>query len=245
MVPTAGRFAQALMSLEKSGHLSDTDKRMLQFHYEAPERKLTPREMSELMGWGGPSANQHYGKLARRIREKLNWIPKQQMGLPSYYVDGLVLGSREDSEFIWTLRPQVVRALEHLQWVNPHLATGTSDIDEDDFSSVEIIEQRRYRWHRLVERNSKGSYAAKNAHGYQCQVCAFSFEKFYGSVGRDFIEAHHLIPLSDLGLHEKRSYSTDEFAVLCSNCHRMIHRWRDPSDLDGFRNMIVRRNKAK
>jgi predicted HNH restriction endonuclease len=241
MVPTTAKFSQTLMSLEQSSQLSDSDKRMLKFHYEAPERKLTPREMSELMGWGGQSANRHYGKLARRITEKLNWMPKQQMGLRSYYVEGLVLGSREDSELIWTLRPQVARALEHLQWVNSHVGTG--DIVEDDFSSVKIIEQRRYRWHRLVERNSKSSDAAKKAHGYQCQVCAFSFEKFYGNVGHDFIEAHHLIPLSDLGLHEKRSYSMNEFAVLCSNCHRMIHKWRDPSDLDGFRKMFLRRNR--
>jgi predicted HNH restriction endonuclease len=154
----------------------------------------------------------------------------------------LILGAREDVEFVWTLRPQVARALEQLGWVNPHLTVGPRDNDEDELS-VEIVEQRRYRWHRLVERNSKGSQAAKKVHGYQCQACAFSFEKFYGSVGRDFIEAHHLIPLSDLGVHETRSYSTNDFAVLCSNCHRMIHKWRDPSDLDGFRKMILRRNR--
>ncbi|MEA3074723.1 MAG: 5-methylcytosine-specific restriction enzyme [Alphaproteobacteria bacterium] len=235
MIPTANKFAQAFNMLEKSGRLSDTDKRMLQFHYEVPERKLTPRQMSELMGWGGQSANRHYGKLARRITEELNWIPKPQTAPRSYYVEGLVIGSREESEFAWTLRPQVARALELLPWANlGHITVGSSDSDDDEFSSFEIIEQHRYRWHRLVERNSRGSRAAKEAHGYRCQACAFPFEKFYGRVGRDFIEAHHLIPLSELAFHEERSYLANDFAVLCSNCHRMIHRCRDPSDLDGY-----------
>ncbi len=30
----------------------------------------------------------------------------------------------------------------------------------------------------------------------------------------------------------------EDFAVLCSNCHRMIHRSRDPSDLDAFRALV-------
>jgi 5-methylcytosine-specific restriction protein A len=29
-----------------------------------------------------------------------------------------------------------------------------------------------------------------------------------------------------------------DFAVLCSNCHRMIHRFADPSDLLKFRAII-------
>jgi 5-methylcytosine-specific restriction enzyme A len=34
----------------------------------------------------------------------------------------------------------------------------------------------------------------------------------------------------------------DDFAVLCSNCHRMIHRSADPSDLAAFR-ALVQSNK--
>ncbi len=97
MVPTEAQFAQALKSLEESGRLSNTDKRMLKLHYKSPERKLTPRKMSELMGWGGKTANRRYGDLARRVTKQLNWTPTPQTALRSYYVEGLVLGSREES----------------------------------------------------------------------------------------------------------------------------------------------------
>jgi 5-methylcytosine-specific restriction protein A len=70
-----------------------------------------------------------------------------------------------------------------------------------------------------------------------------SFEKIYGEIGKNFIEAHHLIPLSALGFKEKRSYSGRDCAVLCCNCHRMIHRWREPSDLDGFKKILVRQSR--
>jgi 5-methylcytosine-specific restriction protein A len=29
-----------------------------------------------------------------------------------------------------------------------------------------------------------------------------------------------------------------DFAVLCANCHRMIHRTDDPSDLNAFRALL-------
>ena len=37
-----------------------------------------------------------------------------------------------------------------------------------------------------------------------------------------FIEAHHTIPVSDLQKGSKSS--VDDLAMLCANCHRMIHR---------------------
>ena len=61
----------------------------------------------------------------------------------------------------------------------------------------------------------------------------------YGELGRDFIEAHHLRPISLLEEGTAVSYDiATDFAVLCSNCHRMIHRTTDPSDLEGFRRLI-------
>ena len=40
------------------------------------------------------------------------------------------------------------------------------------------------------------------------------------------------------GVPVRYNVATD-FAVLCSNCHRMIHRTSDPSDLAGFRLLVM------
>lgn len=112
-------------------------------------------------------------------------------------------------------------------------------------TSDAIDEIRRYRLHRRIERNRGASERAKEYHGTRCQVCDIDFGEQYGVLGKGFIEAHHLHPLSSLQEGEAVSYSlAEDFAVLCSNCHRMIHRWPDPADLVGFRNHVRVTRKA-
>jgi 5-methylcytosine-specific restriction protein A len=53
--------------------------------------------------------------------------------------------------------------------------------------------------------------------------CGLNFEQTYGEIGRNFIEVHHVKPISEKG----GSYEIDprgDLVPLCPNCHRMIHR---------------------
>ena len=69
--------------------------------------------------------------------------------------------------------------------------------------------------------------------------CQLDFAERYGPIGKGFIEAHHLKPLSSLTEGSTLTYDVaKDFAVLCPNCHRMIHRTPDPSDLKGFRELV-------
>jgi 5-methylcytosine-specific restriction enzyme A len=63
-----------------------------------------------------------------------------------------------------------------------------------------------------------------------CEACGFNFERVYGDRGRGFIECHHVVPLHVAGT---RVNSTADLALLCANCHRMIHRspWLSPAEL--------------
>jgi 5-methylcytosine-specific restriction enzyme A len=54
-----------------------------------------------------------------------------------------------------------------------------------------------------------------------CEVCTFDFFERYGELGKEFCEVHHLHPLASGGL---RQTTLDDLAVVCSNCHRMMHR---------------------
>jgi hypothetical protein len=56
---------------------------------------------------------------------------------------------------------------------------------------------------------------------FECCVCGFDFQKAYGVLGKQFIEAHHSAPIGGGGQRETRI--TDLHPV-CSNCHRMLHR---------------------
>jgi len=105
--------------------------------------------------------------------------------------------------------------------------TAVDLVEEMKFagSKAEIIETKRYIRHSKIERNTKAADSAKKFLGTKCEGCGLSFGYIYGDRGVGFIEAHHKIPLANL--REGQSVSMDpekDFSVLCSNCHRMIHR---------------------
>ena len=73
------------------------------------------------------------------------------------------------------------------------------------------------------ERNQKLRQVCLDKYGYVCQCCGIDFEKVYGEIGREFIEVHHLFPISQTeGEHDLNPEK--DLIPLCSNCHSMIHR---------------------
>jgi 5-methylcytosine-specific restriction protein A len=107
-----------------------------------------------------------------------------------------------------------------------NIETAMSIIASDDISSIE--EERKQVRHSKLERNRKTSKRVKAAQGYTCKGCKFNFYNAYGERGKEYIEAHHLTPLSSLqeGVVVSMNIHTD-FAVLCSNCHSMVHRGKN------------------
>tara|TARA_R110000772_G_scaffold49123_1_gene112365 strand:- start:73957 stop:74940 length:984 start_codon:yes stop_codon:yes gene_type:complete len=125
-----------------------------------------------------------------------------------------------------------------------------ANFDLDDKAEPGTVEeQRRYVRHTRIERRSNASKAAKRVHGYVCQVCGFDFEAVYGELGKEFIEAHHLIPMATLEPGETVNRDPDrDFAVLCANCHRMAHREKEPvaiQDLKSLPGVIVLKAKLQ
>lgn len=56
----------------------------------------------------------------------------------------------------------------------------------------------------------------------ECEVCKFNFEKKYGDRGHNFAEVHHIKPISNY--EDEDITALKDLVILCSNCHRMIHR---------------------
>lgn len=73
------------------------------------------------------------------------------------------------------------------------------------------------------ERKRESRDQALKIHGYTCMVCDFNFKQFYGNVGEGYIHVHHLKPLSSNNEEVVVNPKTD-LAVVCPNCHAMIHR---------------------
>jgi 5-methylcytosine-specific restriction protein A len=171
--------------------------------------------------------------------------------LPAGYMAGHALGlsyelgSLPSTEALQSDLRKIVEAYRALIFRN-------TEGDEDDELNIEfglsnkitITEKRQYAFHRKIERNSTASRKAKKYHGTTCQACTLNFGERYGKIGKGFIEAHHLKPIGKLKEGEKVEYNiASDFAVLCANCHRMIHRSDDPSDLSKFR-LAIASNKS-
>lgn len=106
--------------------------------------------------------------------------------------------------------------------------------------SKEGKKQLKLHWAR--ERNSSlarrkiKSVLAKNL-PVNCEACDFNFEQHYGLLGMKFCEVHHVEPLAEVG---PRLTGLDDLALLCSNCHRMIHRTYPIEDIKKFRKRLKR-----
>lgn len=160
--------------------------------------------------------------------------------LPIGYSVGNILSFEYQSESLPPDEVIVSDIHKILSLYRTYIALRSGNIDSDNEEIPEEIssgeEKKKYRWHRRAERNQKLSKDAKKFHGYICQVCKFDFEKQYGELGSKYVEAHHITPMAEL-LKELEPVVLDpktDFVVVCSNCHRMLHRTKPvlvPSEL--------------
>lgn len=77
---------------------------------------------------------------------------------------------------------------------------------------------------KRVERNPSLRNDAFKIHGYDCMVCGFNFKDSYGAWGKNWAEVHHIKPISDKKEEKTITDPKEDLAVLCANCHRMIHK---------------------
>lgn len=94
--------------------------------------------------------------------------------------------------------------------------------DESFYADGTVKEYYGKRYERIPKNRKK----AIEIHGLSCVACGFNFEEFYGERGKDFIEVHHVKPLSTIG-QEVVINPKEDLMPVCSNCHRVIHRRKD------------------
>ena len=139
-----------------------------------------------------------------------------------------------DSELISDLRGMVQL---YRQLVHAEVSADTALDNEDDSPpDLEYEDASRFRMHKRIERNAALTRKVKKLRGLSCEICGVNFKKRYGSIGEGYIEAHHLRPLASLNGAKVAMNPETDFAVLCANCHRMVHRSGLVDDIARFRN---------
>lgn len=126
-------------------------------------------------------------------------------------------------------------AIKRAYWAGEAKTTFSDEqIDDYEFPEGRILQ----KMHLVRERNQKLVREKKKAaigdYGRLiCEICGFDFAEKYGAIGENFIECHHLVPLSRIKAGSKTRLS--DLALVCSNCHRMLHRTRPWLSIDDLK----------
>lgn len=109
--------------------------------------------------------------------------------------------------------------------------------EDDEFSEGKILLKKHLQRERNVKliETAKKRFIEKHGHLY-CEVCGFDFEEVYGELGKKFIEAHHIKPVSQMTENEKTNI--DDIVMVCSNCHSMIHRKKPWLAIDKIKSIV-------
>jgi len=163
---------------------------------------------------------------------------------PGYAGAGLSRGGRLEEE-IWNefADNHELLAATAAAIVASKGSVSAAQVDAEVPSADEEFQEGRLltTLHKRRERNTaaarrkKASVLAATG-SLACEVCGFDFESAYGELGHGFAECHHTMPLSELAAAGSTRLS--DLAVVCANCHRMIHKSRPVQTIDEMRTMI-------
>ena len=103
---------------------------------------------------------------------------------------------------------------------------GTSSLPDIDHSKSIQEGNPRLVAHLRRERNAaivkqKKATVLKTTGMLCCEVCGFDFKEIYGDIGDGVCEVHHIHPLHKSDGNVKTELK--DLAIICSNCHRIIH----------------------
>jgi predicted HNH restriction endonuclease len=204
-------------------------------HRGAPPSNDSPevRDLSELLNAMG----RVLGQARSGTYQNPNGVYMKMMNYRRFDPDytgngkiGLTKGSSDES-VVWSeFAGDLIRLRSICEAIRKAIEANADrpDLSGDDEPEIAQAEEGRIltRLHRYRERNRKLVVQAKKAAMQKygrlfCEACGFDFGKRYGPLGEGLIDVHHTRPVQTLV--EGNITKVDELALLCANCHRVVH----------------------
>ncbi|MBU6994425.1 HNH endonuclease [Ferrovum myxofaciens] len=199
--------------------------------------------------------HEHFKQAATEIDR--NGVPAERR---SVYYDLVIEGKRYPPKYIVSLAAKFATGEEHLpadfnaveakkfflgkgyEVVDRRAKAEDVVVDEDDESAFPEGRES-FKIHRQRERDGKMPRKAKEKRlaetkKLECDICGMDFHSVYGKLGYGFIEAHHTVPVSKLNGAVKTKL--DDLALVCSNCHRMLHRGSTLLTIEELKKLVQR-----
>jgi hypothetical protein len=209
--PTPGRWvAPAYYRLDLTG-------------YEPLATRLNPEEL-----------NKQPDYLAR-VRQEL--VPNRPAHYPFSSYGPLIRVTQ--GQYLTRCTPHLYQVLQDaLGLAHPSLETAPVPVGPVRRPTEYQEGQRKLREAYFFTRNPRLAAEAKRRRNYTCEVCSFNFRQHYGALGEGFAECHHKNPLAERPEElwsQALTTSLDDVAVVCANCHRMLHRQRPALSVEVLR----------
>lgn len=117
-VPTVDRYRDALNSL--AYFMAPKHRQLLLKHYRAPEHTVTATELAALVNYpDSNTVNLQYGTFSKGLADRMKWqIPPTAQA--SYAVAWFEKPEDSKEHWRWIMHPELVAALEALEWVKPN-----------------------------------------------------------------------------------------------------------------------------
>lgn len=151
---------------------------------------------------------------------------------------------KEFGDHVTALR-QTSKAITQVLMADPDSDVARISLDiEDEFPEGKLLSRihiARERNCRAVE-NKKSQVLAKTGR-LACEACGFDFGELYGILGAGFAECHHRLPLADLPFQRRTRLA--DLAIVCANCHRVLHRARPVLTIEALSEVIRRHRDAE
>lgn len=234
--PTQAAYVAAITAIRDT--LGDREREVLRLQFQQPGRAVTSQEIRDHFGYSSIGAsNLLYGTLGKTLATQLPMETETPDSNRNYYWRALSTGDGSGEHFLWIMRPELANALVETGFVQPGndgvAIAPDVDIHVAGFSALEG--RPKLVLHLVRERN-RALVAAKKASvtSPKCEVCEFSFVETYGE---NYCEVHHLTPLADLT--EDTETTLDDLAIVCANCHRVIHLQSPPETIQALRERIA------
>jgi 5-methylcytosine-specific restriction enzyme A len=192
-------------------------------------------------GAAGTSRSEaNWNRRAQAFDESLELAYRQQLPVRVIVVDGAqrdrkakeptasVVHTRLLDDVPWAITEYDYSTGERLlvcgaKPVNPAVASADLEL-----SWFEGSTKRKFVFHRQREGRARRAkikdVQTKNGGRLVCEVenCSFDFKKRYGALGEGYAQVHHLAPLSGSPVGG-REVKLKDLAIVCANCHVMIH----------------------
>ncbi|MCP9751309.1 HNH endonuclease [Ferruginibacter sp. HRS2-29] len=112
--------------------------------------------------------------------------------------------------------------------------------DEETINDSVMEGQVLYKLHKVRERDKKIVQEKKKQSMIDgklyCEACEFEYQSKYGELGTGFIECHHKMPLFNIQISRKTRL--DDLALVCADCHRMLHRRIDTLSIENLKYIL-------